>query len=158
MKKHIITALFCCSLLASSQVSNAQQSGIGLGAILNGPTGVSVKVWLTEDLAVDGALGLQISENFQSVYVHSNILYHNNSLNEELNLNSASLRTYYGAGLRAVFQDFNDIVGLRLPLGLTYSLTNAPLGTFFELVPTFDIEPAFQFSFAGAIGLRYYLN
>lgn len=139
-------------------MSVAQQSGVGIGGILNGPTGLSVKVWLSEDLAVDGALGLQLSENFQSVYVHSDILYHNNSLNEELDLNNASLRSYYGAGIRVVFQDFNDIVGIRLPAGITYSLTNAPLGTFFELAPTFDIEPSFQFSFAGAIGLRYYLN
>lgn len=158
MKKYLVTALLCSFLLLFSKVSYGQQSGVGLGAILNGPTGLSVKVWLSEDFAVDGALGLQLSENFQSVYVHSDFLYHNNSLNEELNLNNASLRTYYGAGIRAVFQDFNDIVGLRLPIGLTYSLTNAPLGTFFELVPTFDIEPSFQFSFAGAIGLRYYLN
>ncbi|HKL19919.1 MAG TPA: hypothetical protein VJ905_13170 [Halalkalibaculum sp.] len=158
MKKYIITALFCCTLLTFSQISYAQQSGVGLGAILNGPTGISVKVWLSEDLAVDGALGLQLSENFQSVYIHSDILYHNDSLNEELDLNNSSLRSYYGAGLRVVFQDFNDIVGLRFPVGLTYSLTNAPLGTFFELAPTFDIEPNFQFSFAGAIGLRYYLN
>ncbi|MDX1585240.1 MAG: hypothetical protein R3222_00795 [Balneolaceae bacterium] len=158
MKKIIVSALFGWFLLVSNGVLYAQQSGVGLGAILNGPTGLSVKVWLTEDLAVDGALGMQLSENFQSVYVHSDIIYHNNALNEQLNLNNASLRTYYGAGLRAVFQDFNDIVGIRLPVGLTYSLTNAPLGTFFELVPTFDVEPAFQFSFAGAIGLRYYIN
>ena len=158
MKKFIATAFFCLSLLTLSQMSVAQQSGVGIGGILNGPTGLSVKVWLSEDLAVDGALGLQLSENFQSVYVHSDILYHNNSLNEELDLNNASLRSYYGAGIRVVFQDFNDIVGIRLPAGITYSLTNAPLGTFFELAPTFDIEPSFQFSFAGAIGLRYYLN
>lgn len=158
MKKFIATAAFCCSLLLLSQISLAQQSGVGVGGILNGPTGLSVKVWLSDDLAVDGALGLQLSENFQSVYIHSDILYHNNSLNEELDLNNASLRSYYGAGVRVVFQDFNDIVGIRLPAGITYSLTNAPLGTFFELVPTFDIEPSFQFSFAGAIGLRYYLN
>ena len=158
MKYFIAIAAFCCSLLLLSQMSLAQQSGVGVGGILNGPTGLSVKVWLSDDLAVDGALGLQLSENFQSVYVHSDILYHNNSLNEELNLNNASLRSYYGAGVRVVFQDFNDVVGIRLPAGITYSLTNAPLGTFFELVPTFDIEPSFQFSFAGAIGLRYYLN
>lgn len=158
MKKIIATAIFCCSLLVFSQISLAQQSGVGIGAILNDPTGLSVKVWINEDLAVDGALGLQLSENFQSVYVHSDILYHNNSLNEQLNLNNASLRSYYGAGIRVVFQDFNDVVGIRLPAGITYSLTNAPLGTFFELAPTFDIEPSFQFSFAGAIGLRYYLN
>ncbi|MGK7370439.1 MAG: hypothetical protein ACNS64_09505, partial [Candidatus Halalkalibacterium sp. M3_1C_030] len=97
MKKFIATAAFCCSLLLLSQISLAQQSGVGVGGILNGPTGLSVKVWLSDDLAVDGALGLQLSENFQSVYIHSDILYHNNSLNEELDLNNASLRSYYGA-------------------------------------------------------------
>lgn len=158
MKNFIVITLFCCSLLMVTQTSSAQQSGIGVGAILNGPTGVSAKVWVNDNFAVDGALSMQLSDNFQSVYIHSNLLYHNNALNERLDLNNSSLRSYYGAGIRLILQDFNNVVGIRVPVGLTYSLNNAPLGTFFELVPTFDVEPAFQFSFAGAIGLRYYLN
>lgn len=158
MKKFIAITLFCCSLFLISQTTFAQQSGVGVGGILNGPTGISAKVWVSDNFAVDGALSMALSENFQSVYVHSNLLYHNNALNRKLDLNNSSLRSYYGGGVRIIFQDFNDVVGIRLPVGLTYSLNNAPLGTFFELVPTFDIEPAFQFSFAGAIGLRYYLN
>lgn len=158
MKKFITITLFCCSLFIFSQVSYAQQSGVGLGAILNSPTGISAKVWINDNFAVDGALSLSLSEDFQSVYLHSNLLYHNNALNEKLDLNNSSLRSYYGAGIRLIFQDFDNLVGIRLPVGLTYSLNNAPLGTFFELVPTFDVEPQFRFSFAGAIGIRYYLN
>lgn len=156
--KKLITVLFCCFLFVAIQTSYAQQSGIGVGAILNGPTGISVKGWVSEDLAIDGALGMQLGENFQAVYLHSNFLYHNNALNNRLELNNASLRTYYGGGLRLIIQDFDNVIGIRVPMGLTYSVTNAPLGTFFELVPTFDIEPSFQFTFAGAIGVRYYLN
>lgn len=158
MKKILAIILCCFSLSVLTQTSFAQQSGIGFGAILNSPTGVSIKGWLSEDLAIDGALSFQLGENFQSLYLHSNILYHNDSLNEKLELNNASLRTYYGAGIRIQFDDFTDVVGIRLPVGLTYSVSNAPIGTFFELVPTFDIEPSFNFFFGGAIGLRYYIN
>ena len=158
MKKLLVITLFCCSLLVLNQSVSAQQSGIGVGAILNGPTGISTKVWVNDNFAVDGALSMTLSENFQSVYLHSNLLYHNNALNEKLDLNNSSLRSYYGAGIRLILQDFDNVVGIRVPVGLSYSLDNAPLGTFFELAPTFDIEPAFRFSFAGAIGLRYYLN
>lgn len=158
MKKSIQTTLFCFSLLILVQTASAQQSGVGVGAILNGPTGVSVKAWVNDNFAIDGALSFQLSENFQSLYLHSDLLYHNNALNRRLDLNNASLRTYYGGGIRLIFTDFDDTVGLRLPAGLTYSVSNAPIGTFFELVPTLDLEPAVQFSFAGAIGLRYYLN
>lgn len=158
MKKSIRTILFCCSFFLLVQTASAQQSGFGLGAILNGPTGVSIKGWVSNDLAIDGAVSFQLSENFQSLYLHSDILYHNNGLNERLDLDNASLRTYYGGGVRLIFTEFDDTVGLRFPLGLTYSVSNAPLGTFFELVPTLDLEPAVNFTFAGAIGLRYYLN
>lgn len=158
MKKTICTALFCCSLFILVHTAAAQQSGVGLGAILNGPTGVSIKGWVNDDLAIDGALSFQLSENFQSLYLHSDILYHNNALNERLDLDNASLRTYYGGGIRLIFTDFDNTVGLRFPVGVTYSVTNAPLGTFFELVPTLDLEPAVNFTFAGAIGVRYYLN
>lgn len=158
MKKIIATVVFCSSLLTFTHATYAQQSGVGVGAILNGPNGLSFKGWVSNDFAIDGALSFSLSDNFQSLYLHSDVLYHNNSLNEELDLDNASLRTYYGVGVRFQFSDFNDVVGIRLPLGITYSLTNAPLGTFFELVPVFDVEPAFQFLFSGAIGMRYYIN
>jgi hypothetical protein len=158
MKKQLAIAVFCCSLMLLSHSAHAQQSGVGVGAILNGPTGLSVKAWAGDNLAFDGALSFQLSENFQSLYLHSDLLYHNNALNRKLELDNASLRTYYGAGIRIIFSDFDDTIGLRFPAGLTYSVSNAPLGTFFELVPTLDLEPVARFSFSGAIGIRYYLN
>jgi len=158
MKKLLRTLLFCFSLFIMVHTATAQQSGVGVGAILNGPTGVSVKAWAGDNFAIDGALSFQLSENFQSLYLHSDLLYHNNALNRRLDLDNASLRTYYGGGIRLIFTDFDDTVGLRFPAGLTYSVSNAPIGTFFELVPTLDLEPAVTFGFSGAIGLRYYLN
>lgn len=158
MKKILATVFFCSSLLFLANMGYAQQSGLGLGAIINSPTGFSIKGWVSDDLAIDAAVSFTLSDDFQSLYLHSDVLYHNDSLNDKLDLDNASLRTYYGAGLRLIFRDFSDVVGIRVPFGITYSLTNAPLGTFFELVPTFDIEPEFTFFFAGAIGVRYYIN
>lgn len=158
MKHFTRILLLCISLFFLVQTTHAQQSGVGVGAILNGPTGLSVKVWAGDNLAFDGALSFDLSENFQSLYLHSDLLYHNNALNRELDLDNASLRTYYGAGIRLIFSDFDGTIGLRFPAGLTYSVSNAPLGTFIELVPTLDLEPVARFSFNGAIGIRYYLN
>ncbi|MDZ7715477.1 MAG: hypothetical protein U5J95_04620 [Balneolaceae bacterium] len=160
MNKFFTTALLCISLSFISQPALAQQQGIGIGAMLNSPTGISLKGWVNNNLAIDGAISFSLAEGTSSFYFHSDVLYHGDAVNEDLNLEQGSLQVFYGAGFRFQWFDTqNDpIIGLRTPIGLNYGIHELPAETFFELAPSIDFSPSFRFSFGGAIGFRYYLH
>lgn len=152
MKKSLFILLFCGSLLLVAQTSFAQDSGIGVGAMINSPNGLSVKAWINEGFAVDGALSFDLGNNMSQFYIHGDALKH-----ESIN---TQLKYYYGAGARFNWTDVgNDlIVGIRGPGGIAYVLEDSNIESFFELAPTIDFSPDFRFTFAGAFGMRIYLN
>lgn len=154
MKKKLIVVLFCGSLLLIGYSAVAQDNSVGVGAMINSPTGLSAKVWVNNNLAVDGAFSFTISENTSNIYLHSDVLQHNNALRSDL------LRSYYGLGIRLLWSDLSDnlTAGLRGPIGITYSFEETDVESFFEIAPTLDFAPDAQFFFAGAVGMRIYLN
>ncbi len=159
--KKLITGLFICSfLLLLIQQGVAQQNGFGIGAMLNSPTGISMKGWVGQNIAIDAAISFSVGQNFSQFYLHSNFLRHSDSQNEELELEYGTFRYYYGGGLRLIWSDINNDVttGIRAPIGSTFAFGDSSVETFFEVAPTIDFSPAFNFSFAGAFGMRIYLN
>lgn len=153
MKKLLLVFLFCGSLLFTGQSAVAQQSGLSVGAIINSPTGVSAKYWINEDLAVDGAFSFNLGNNFSQFYIHGDALLHKDT-------DTAQLQYFYGLGARFNWTDIgNDlIVGIRGPGGVVYSFEGSDFESFFEIAPTIDFTPDFRFVFAGAVGMRLYLN
>jgi hypothetical protein len=160
MKKYLIVSLFCATVLFISRPTFAQDSGFGIGAMLNDPTGISMKGWVNEDFAIDGAVSFEVGRNFSQFYLHADAIQHTESGDEDFDLENGELRLYYGAGMRLIWIDTVDdlFLGIRGPVGINYTSDDAPIDAFFELVPTIDFSPRFRFSFAGALGLRIFLN
>ncbi len=154
MKKSLFILFFCGSLLFTGRSVLAQDSQIGIGAIINSPTGVSAKVWVTQNLAVDGALSFSIAENVSRFYFHSDVLQHGDRFG------GGMLQSYYGLGIRLLWSDLTDDLdaGIRGPIGITYDFENTNLESFFEIVPTLDFTPDAEFFWGGAVGMRFYLN
>lgn len=145
-------------LLSVSSANARKQDNFGLGFILGEPTGLSLKYWLDEERAVDGAAAWSYSEN-DSFQLHGDYLIHNYEW-----LNNDNLPVYYGIGARLKLKD-NDgrgrnqddaIFGIRIPVGVTYLFDNAPLDLFFELVPVLDLAPDVELDINAAVGMRYY--
>lgn len=132
----------------------AQEPRLGVGAMINSPTGISAKAWFNADIAVDGALSFTLAENISQVYLHSDVLQHENTIDSEL------LQHYYGLGIRLIWSDIADdlTAGLRGPIGTAYSFEDSNIESFFEIVPTLDFAPDARFFFGGAVGMRIYLN
>lgn len=153
MKKIVLIILFCGSLLIIGQSVHAQDSGFGVGAMINSPTGVSAKAWINEDFAIDGAFSFQVGSGISQTYLHVDALQHHQTNNQQL-------KFYYGLGSRFLWNDqTNDVTaGIRVPGGISYTITNTKLESFFEIAPTIDFTPITQFGFEGAAGLRVYLN
>ncbi len=160
MKKIIATSVICFSLLLISQSAFAQQSGIGVGAVINGPTGLSYKAWIADDVAVAGAVTFSFGDGIDQFYTHADVLLHNDTVLDGINPQNAYFSVYYGGGVSLNF--FNDPafeeIAIRVPAGLNYGLIEAPLEAFFELAPTIQFIDNTRFYFSGALGFRYYLN
>ncbi|MBN1340193.1 MAG: hypothetical protein JXA03_12765 [Bacteroidales bacterium] len=150
VKKHLPAIIIALLFAAPAW---AQQGNTGLGILVGEPTGISVKHWLGNTSAVDGALAWSFV-NDASLYLHADYLYHHFDLIE---VESGKFPVYYGIGGRMKFQD--DIrIGAQVPLGISYILESAPLDVFIEIRPVLDLLPATTFTVSGGIGVRYYFQ
>lgn len=161
MKKILAAILFCISLFILTQTSVvAQQRGVGLGAIINGPTGISYKAWIDQRVAIAGAIDFSIGDGPDFFYTHADVIVQGKNLMEGESANEGSLSFYYGGGVALTFfnNPDNEHVDLRIPLGMVYGLEDAPVDAFVELVPTLQVIENTRFSLNGAFGVRFYLN
>ncbi len=141
------------------------ENGLGVGVIVGEPTGVSIKKWIGETRAIDAAAAWSFSEN-GSFQFHADYLFHNFSLLRQ-NEFSGRLPVYYGIGGRIKIRDANDgndrndndaLVGIRIPVGISYLFAEAPVDLFVEIVPIFDVVPDTDLDINAAIGVRYYFR
>lgn len=152
-------------LLALVSVNVHAQDDLGLGVIVGEPTGLSLKYWLSDDRAFDAAVAWSFSEN-DSFQFHADYLIHNFDLIDPREV-SGKLPVYYGLGGRLKLKNDNNgkgrnddeaLLGLRIPLGITYLFADAPLDIFLEVVPILDIVPETDVDINAAIGIRFYFR
>lgn len=145
MKKLILFVLVVLVLVAGPVTAKGE--GLGLGFILGEPTGLSGKMWLGGNTAIDGAAAWSFGDN-GALHLHADYLLHNHEL-----LEFASI--YYGLGAKVKLMD--DVqMGIRVPIGLVHELREAPIDIFLELVPGLNLIPGTNFNMNGGVGARYY--
>jgi hypothetical protein len=144
MKKILFTGI----LIMITMILAAQNSGLGIGVILGEPTGLSAKMWSGSNMALDAAAAWSFGDN-GAIHLHADMLWHN------FNLIDQSLPVYYGIGGKVKLAD-DPMIGVRIPVGIAYQVSSAPLDIFLELVPVLDLAPDTSFGFNGALGVRYY--
>jgi hypothetical protein len=133
--------------------SHAQDRGFGLGIILGEPTGVSGKLWTSGTNAFDFGAAWSFSGD-GNLLLQADYVWHIFRL---IPVPEGKLPFYVGVGGRVVFSD-NAKIGVRVPLGLDYMFSNAPVDIFVELVPILNLAPSTDFDFNGGIGARYWFN
>lgn len=151
MKSSVVIIFSFIILLSGYSLS--QDKKIGAGIILGEPTGFSFKYWLTEKTALDAGFAWSfVDEN--AFQIQADYLIHNFSL---IKISEGKLPFYFGIGGRLKFS--NEVtLGVRVPLGLEYIFSNAPIDIFLEVVPILDIIPQTDFTLGAAIGGRYFFN
>jgi len=138
----LITAVLLCGTVT------AQSAGFGLGVIVGEPTGLSCKLWRGSNTAIDGVAAWSFGKG-GALQLHSDYLFHN------FNLIGGNIPIYYGIGGKIKFAEKSE-AGVRIPFGIDFMLTEAPLDIFFELVPLVELVPATGFEVNGGIGIRYF--
>jgi hypothetical protein len=146
-------ALLVLLMLLGGLGAAAQDSGIGVGLILGEPTGLSAKLWLGQNTAVDAAAAWSFRDP-GALHIHADYLFHKFDL---LEVPQGRLPFYAGIGGRIKLETETRI-GVRLAVGADYMFDSVPLDVFLEVVPLLDLVPATEFGFNAAIGVRYFLG
>lgn len=163
MKKSTIAASALAGFLACATAQ--AQEGFGAGIIVGEPTGLSFKLWLDNVHAVDAGLAWSFSEN-ESLQFHANYLIHDFNLLRPADF-EGRVAVYYGLGARIKLSEDDDqngggrnrddtLVGIRIPLGVSYHFPRSPVDLFGEFVPVLDVAPDTDFDLNLAIGARLY--
>lgn len=149
----ILSVLFIFPGLAMAR-KNAGDQGYGL--MLGNPSGLSGKIWFSDQIAIDGALGINQSD----VGIHLSFLFHDYNLLTNAGINkNPDLETpvYIGVGPRFIFSD-NDEFGIRFPVGVSILPHSTPWEFFAEVAPIIRTTPDTGFDGDFAIGARYYFD
>lgn len=126
---------------------------LGVGVLLGEPTGVSVKYFLNEAIAVDGGFGWSF-HNETDPHLHADLLWHKFDL---ISVPEGQLPVYVGIGGRVKFRDNDDDrVGFRLPIGVSYIFEDLPMDVFAEVAPIIDFTPSTRGGFNIGVGVRWW--
>ncbi|MBI3192543.1 MAG: hypothetical protein HYZ36_07755 [Pedosphaera parvula] len=140
-----------------SPVAHSEVGGFGAGVLAGEPSGLSFKLWLTPESALDAGFAWSFKDD-GSFHVHADYLWHNFDL---LPVSEGKLPVYVGIGGRVKFEERGNQdtrAGVRLPVGIAYEFPNVPVEVFLEVAPILDLTPATKFSINGGIGVRYYFR
>jgi len=146
---------------AAAQV---EKGSFGLGLIVGDPSGVSGKLYFTDDTAIDFALGVGVVEG--GLTAHSDFLWHPMVL---INEDKFVMPVYVGPGLRLLDRsndasDDDFLIGIRGAGGILFDFREIPLDVFVEFALVLDLvvsdggddNGAVELNISPALGARYY--
>tara|TARA_R110002096_G_scaffold44524_2_gene119697 strand:- start:7328 stop:7813 length:486 start_codon:yes stop_codon:yes gene_type:complete len=157
--------LTCTSLtwaaLPSAAHAEGQDKGVfGAGLIVGEPTGLSLKYYLGDDTAIDGAIGGAFLG--KGLQVHADFLWHPWILESKP---SFALPAYVGLGARVLDRNGGGgdedhfRIGARFVGGLLFDFREVPLDVFVEVAGVTDYRTkgsAFGLDINLGAGVRYY--
>jgi len=159
-----VALLSVCAYADDAPLSTSSSSGLhnftddmagrfGLGVIFGEPTGVSLKYFVTDTLAIDGGLGWTFNNN-TDVHLHADALWHNFDL---IPVEEGKLPIYFGVGARLkIIDNADDRFGIRIPVGIAYMFEHLPMDVFFEVAPVLDLTPSTRGGFTAGVGCRWW--
>jgi hypothetical protein len=136
------------------QNETSDMSGrLGLGVIFGEPTGVSLKYFFTDSIAIDGGAGWAFHHH-TDFHLHSDILWHDFDL---IPVPEGKLPLYLGVGARLKVEDHaDDRFGIRVPVGVSYFFERLPIEMFGEVAPVLDVAPSPRGGLTAGVGVRWW--
>jgi hypothetical protein len=153
MSKRVIMVVF--AVLIAIVAAAGPVGALGLGVILGEPTGLSFKQWIVGGNAIGGAAAWSF-EDESAFHVHVDYLYHRPGPAQIDAEDEGRLLWYFGIGGRLKAEEDDSRIGVRVPLGVDYVFSGAPLDIFLEVAPLLDLAPGTDFRLHGGFGIRYY--
>ena len=138
----------------------ADKGALGIGIILGEPTGLTAKLYLKDDQAIQGAVGSAFIGG--GIQVHADYVFHPYILQTRP---SFVLPFYFGPGVRVIdYSDGRDsnalAIGLRVVGGLLFDFKAVPLDAFIEVAGVLEYEfkdgAGAGLALNAGAGVRYY--
>jgi hypothetical protein len=163
--KIVVAVVVALGALAGSAHAQSSEKGVfGIGLVLGEPTGISAKLYLDDDTAVQAAVGSAWRGG--GAQIHADYLWHPWILEQR---DSFTLPAYIGPGLRFIQYNFGRqdayfAVGVRGVVGICFDFTTIPLDVFVEVAGVAEwgfVDPdvgdeGFGLTFNAGAGGRYY--
>lgn len=155
MKKIILATL----IFSSVRVFAAKD--FGLGVILGSPTGISGKLGMSEDHAIDAAIAWDLNGD-DEFHIHGDFLW---LKNKGIHLDNVFIDWYFGVGGRMVLIDHDHhrhhdhddfLLGVRAPIGVSYTFPNPKIELFAELAAVLNLIESTDVDLEGGLGARYH--
>jgi hypothetical protein len=138
----------------------ADKGTLGVGIILGSPIGVTAKLYVKDDQAIQAAVGSEFITG--GLQLHADYVFHPYILQSR---DSFVLPVYLGPGVRLI--DYTDgrgdnsfAIGLRAVGGLLFDFKTVPLDAFLEVAGVLEYEfkdgKGGQIKINAAAGVRYY--
>jgi hypothetical protein len=165
LKTNILIAIILLLFTFAAAPVAAQDRGFGLGLILGEPTGLSAKLWTSQNNAFDFGLGLSVGgDRISKNHVYNNngrIHFHMDYLWHAFNAISSTERfpLYYGLGAR--FNSgggYDESIGVRGVFGIAWFPHSTPIDVFLELVPVLQLTSSTGFGIDAGVGVRYFFQ
>jgi len=164
MKSALGAALLLLLLAGSAGAQAVEKGSFGVGLVIGEPTGISAKLYLDDDNAVQAAAGSAFVGG--GLQVHADYLWHPWILEER---DSFTLPAYVGPGARFIYyqkgrdgEDFSA-AGLRAVAGIVFDFKEIPLDVFVELAGVVEYrfapveaDEGFALTLNAGLGARYY--
>lgn len=164
----VLAAVTCASLAASAPAAaedGAEKGSLGLGLIIGEPTGISGKLYLQDDQAIQAALGFTFVTG--GFHAHADYVFHPWILEER---DAFTLPAYVGPGVRVLQhkggRDADDDfrIGPRAVAGLLFDFKEIPLDVFVEVAGIVELRfgsnddavNGLGVALNGGLGARYY--
>jgi hypothetical protein len=158
----VIVGLVAAPPSAAAQPPGEEKGTFGIGLILGEPTGISAKLYLKDDEAIQGAIGGAFVGG--GLQVHADYVFHPWILEDR---ESFTMPVYVGPGARVI--DYNSgrggssyvAIGARAVAGLLFDFKDTPLDVFVEVAGVFEYgfsstDGGFGLAINGGAGARYY--
>jgi len=138
----------------------ADKGTLGVGIILGEPTGITARLYIKDDQAVQGAIGSAFIGG--GLQIHGDYVFHPYILQTRP---SFVLPVYFGPGLRLIdYTDGRDdssfAIGARLVGGLLFDFKDVPLDAFIEVAGVLEYEfrdgAGAGIKLNAGAGVRYY--
>ena len=152
-----IGLIVCVALVIMTEQALCDDKKKGVGLVSGEPTGISGKMWVSDNTAVDGAVAWSLVKD-RRMHIHADWLVHNwTYLKDKYDVETGEIPLYYGIGGRIRFDD--DVrIGARFVLGISYIFADAPFDIFLEIAPILDVAPETAVNINSAIGVRYWFK
>ncbi len=146
----------CCTVCFIIPV-RSQDRGLGIGVIVGDPTGLSAKIWTTQQNALQFALAWRTQDPFLGTRVSfsGDYLWHS----FDAIRSNQRFPVFYGAGLElASGGALESALGIRGVLGIAWLSREAPVDVFIQVVPVLVMTPSTDVEIGAGVGVRFFFG